>query len=246
MPYGQPGASYTSEDGFIKRDVELAEKAGARIHISHVSLARSVRIIAAARRRGVKVTAEATPHHFLLTADAEEEIGPNAKVNPPLRSEEDVAAVRQGLADGTIDIIASDHAPHSAEEKSRPWDDAPFGIIGLETTWGLVLTYLVRPGVLTLMQAIDKMTTTPARIFGLNATGVGSLAPGTTADLTMIDPDKTWKVDTREFYSKGRNCPFAGWELRGRASATFVAGRIVYSTADFARRVSLRKATGER
>jgi len=228
MPYSSPGGSpYSSEAGFIKRDIELAEKTEAHIHISHVSLAQSVDIIANAKKRGVRVTAEATPHHLLITEQMAKEIGPNAKVNPPLRSEEDVVAIREGLANGTIDIIASDHAPHSPEEKNRPWDQAPFGVIGLETTLGLVLTFLVRPGILTLSQAIEKMTIMPARIFGLDGLGVGSLRPGVKADLTLIDLDRKWKVDASRFYSKGRNCPFNGWELHGKAILTIVAGRIV-------------------
>jgi dihydroorotase len=228
MPYSSPGADpYTSEAGFIKRDVELAERAGGHLHISHVSLAKSVEIIADAKRRGVKVTAEATPHHLLLTEKMAKEIGPNAKVNPPLRSEEDVAAVREGLVNGTIDIIASDHAPHSTEEKSRSWEKAPFGIIGLETTLGLILTFLVRPGILTLSQAIEKMTAIPARIFGLDALEIGSLKRGVKADLTLIDLEKKWRVDSNSFYSKGRNCPFNGWDLHGKAILTIVSGRIV-------------------
>jgi dihydroorotase len=230
MPYASPeGGPFSSEAGFIKRDVELAERTGANLHISHVSLAKSVDIIAEAKKRGVKVTAEATPHHLLLTEEMAKEvqIKSNAKVNPPLRSEEDVAAVREGLANGVIDIIASDHAPHSPEEKNRDWDEAPFGIIGLETTLGLILTFLVRPGILTLYQAIEKMTTLPARIFGLDRFGVGELKPGAKADLTLIDLDRKWKVDANRFYSKGRNCPFDGWELYGKAILTIVAGRIV-------------------
>jgi dihydroorotase len=155
------------------------------------------------------------------------EIGPNAKVNPPLRSEEDVAAIREGLANGIIDMIASDHAPHSPEEKNRPWGEAPFGVIGLETTLGLVLTFLVRPGILTLHQAIDKMTAMPAKIFGLDILGIGSLRPGIKADLTLIDFNRRWKVDVNRFYSKGRNCPFDGWNLHGKAVLTIVAGRIL-------------------
>jgi dihydroorotase len=228
MPYASPeGGPYSSEAGFIKRDVELAERTGANLHISHVSLAKSVDIIAEAKKRGVKVTAEATPHHLLLTERVAREIGPNAKVNPPLRSEEDVAAVKEGLASGVIDIIASDHAPHSPEEKNRDWEKAPFGIIGLETTLGLVLTFLVRPGILTLSQAIEKMTIMPAKIFGLDVLGIGSIKPGAKADLTLIDLDTEWKVDSNSFYSKGRNCPFNGWELYGKAILTIVAGRIV-------------------
>ncbi len=228
MPYALPGAGpYTSEAGLIKRDIELAEKVEARLHISHVSLARSVGLIAQAKRRGVKITAEATPHHFLLTERMGKEIGTNAKVSPPLRSEEDVAAVREGLANGVIDIIASDHAPHSPEEKNRDWDHSPFGVIGLETMLGLVLTFLVHPGILTLSQAIDKMTVMPAGIFGLDATGGRRLRPGAKADLTLIDLEKTWKVDANRFYSKGRNCPFNGWELHGKAILTIVGGRVV-------------------
>jgi dihydroorotase len=228
MPYASPDAPpYASEAGFIMRDIELAEKTEARLHISHVSLAKSVKIIAKAKKRGVKVTAEVTPHHLLLTEKMAKEIGPDAKVNPPLRSEEDVAAVREGLSNGTIDMIASDHAPHSPEEKSRPWDQAPFGVIGLETTLGLVLTYLVRPGILTLSQAIEKMSVIPARIFGLDVLGVGTLRPEVKADLTLIDLDRKWKVDANHFYSKGRNCPFNGWELQGKAILTIVAGRMV-------------------
>ena len=228
MPYSSPGAGpYTSEAGFIKRDVELAEKTGGPLHLSHVSLAKSVDIIAEAKKRGVEVTAEATPHHLLLTGKMAKEIGPNAKVNPPLRSEEDVAAVREALASGVIDIIASDHAPHSLEEKNREWDQAPFGVIGLETTLGLVLSFLVRPGILTLSQAIEKMTIMPATIFGLDVSGGGSLKPGVKADLTLIDLERKWKVDASSFYSKGRNCPFNGWELQGKAILTMVAGQIV-------------------
>jgi dihydroorotase len=226
MPYSRSQEPYTSESGFIERDVRLAEKTGARIHISHVSFARSVELIAKAKKRGVSVTAEATPHHFLLTRDMAKEIGSNAKVNPPLRSREDVQAVKQGLADGTIDIIASDHAPHSPEEKSLPWEQAPFGIIGLETTLGLALTYLVRPGILTKAEAINKMTNLPARIFGLED-WVGTLTLGERGDVTIIDPEIKWKVDANEFYSKGRNCPFNGWELQGKAVAVIVNGEII-------------------
>ncbi len=215
---------YNSEAEFVKRDIELAEKAGAKIHISHVSLAKSVEEIAKAKKRGVAVTAEAAPQHFILTEKDAKEIGTNAKVNPPLRSAEDVAAIKSGLADGTIDIIATDHAPHSPQEKAVPWEQAPFGVIGLETSLGLVLTYLVQPGILTLSQAMAKMSTIPAKIFGLP---VHELAEGQLADLTLIDLEQKWTVDADKFYSKGRNCPFNGWQLQGKAFMTIVNGRIV-------------------
>ena len=226
MPYSRSPSfePYHSETGFIERDIELAEKTGAKIHISHVSLARSVIAIAKAKKRGVAITAEATPHHFLLTEKDAKEIGTNAKVNPPLRSKEDVAAIKSGLVDGTIDTIATDHAPHSPQEKAVPWEQAPFGIIGLETALGLVLTYLVKPGLLTLAQVIDKMSTTPTKIFGLPPR---RLIEGQPADLTIIDLEKKWRVNVDQFYSKGRNCPFGGWELQGKAVMTIVGGRIV-------------------
>jgi len=224
MPYSHL-MPYMSEAGFIERDIQLAEKTGARIHISHVSLAKSVEIIAKAKKRGVVVTAEATPHHFLLSEKDAREIGPNAKVNPPLRSQEDVSAIKSGLIDGTIDIIATDHAPHSPQEKSVSLEQAPFGIIGLETALGLVLTYLVKPRLLTLFQVIDKMSRKPAQIFSLSS--AGKLLQGQPADITIIDPKQKWKVNTNEFYSKARNCPFDGWELCGKAVMTIVQGRIV-------------------
>lgn len=225
MPYSsEPNRPYFSETGFIKREIQLAEETGARIHITHVSLASSVKEIAQAKQKGIPITCEATPHHFLLTEDTVETIGTNAKVNPPLRSKKDLEAVRKGLASGVIDIIATDHAPHSPEEKSAPWDKAPFGIIGLETALGLVLTFLVRPGILTLMQAIDRMSTAPARIFGLK---VGRAKPGVQADLTVIDLDRKWKVDAGKFYSKGRNCPFNGWKLQGKPVITVVKGHVI-------------------
>lgn len=227
MPYSTTSIPYTSEHGLVKRDVELAEETGAHVHISHVSLARSVEEIARAKTRGVHVTAEAAPHHFLLTREMETEVGTNAKMNPPLRTADDVEAIRRGLADGTIDIIASDHAPHSQEEKATTWEKAPFGIIGLETTLGLVLTHLVQAKILTLEEAVSKMTSGPAKIFGLDGKGIGSLKRGKRADLVVIDPDKRWTVRTDRFYSKARNCPFDGWRLTGQAVMTIVGGEIV-------------------
>lgn len=225
MPYSiNENEPYCSETGFIKRDIELAKETRARIHISHVSLATSVEEIRKAKKNGVHITAEVTPHHLFLTKKDAEEIGTNAKVNPPLRDKEDVAAVKEGLIDGTIDIIATDHAPHSPNEKAKSWEDAPFGIIGLETALGLILTHLVKPGLLTINQVIEKMSTRPAEIFKLP---VNKIARGEQPDLTIIDPDIKWKVNVDEFYSKGRNCPFNGWTLEGKAIMTIVNGKIV-------------------
>lgn len=219
---------YCSEADIIKRDIELARITGAKLHISHVSFAKSVELIANAKRDGVNVTAEAAPHHILLTEEDAKSIGTNAKVNPPLRTKQDVEAVREGLVSGIIDIIASDHAPHSKKEKALPWEsnvkEASFGIVGLESTLALILTYLVKPRLLTMFQAINKMSALPAKIFGLKA---GSLETGSDADITIIDPQRKWKIDASKFYSKGRNCPFNGWKVQGKAVMTIVKGRVV-------------------
>ncbi len=215
---------YCLEADFIKRDIALAKETGAKLHVSHVSLAESVKLIANAKNDGVAITAEAAPHHLLLTEKDAEKIGTNAKVNPPLRTQKDVDAVKEGLISGTIDIIASDHAPHAMKEKALKWEKAPFGLIGLETTLALVLTHLVKPGLLTMSQAIEKMSAFPAKIFNLKA---GSLAIGSIADIALIDPKKKWTIDSSRFCSKGRNCPFDKWEVQGKAIMTIVKGRIV-------------------
>jgi len=215
---------YCLEADLIKRDIKLAKITGAKLHISHVSFAESVKMIANAKNDEINITAEVTPHHLLLTENDAKEIGTYAKVNPPLRNKSDVEAVKEGLINGTIDIIASDHAPHSVQEKALPWDKALFGLIGLETTLALILTYLVKPGLLTMSQAIEKMSVLPAKIFGLRA---GSLALGSKADITIIDPKKKWTIDTSKFYSKARNCPFDGWEVQGKAVMTIVKGRVI-------------------
>jgi dihydroorotase len=192
------------------------------------SSATAIAIIRAAKARGIKVTAEAGPHHFTLTDDALVEIGPNAKMNPPLRTPADVAAVRQGLADGTLDAIATDHAPHTAEEKGVGMMDAPCGIIGLETALGLVWTELVKPGVLTPMQAIAKLTSIPANIVGLDK---GTLTTGADADITIIDPNAQWEVRPDKFFSKSKNTPFAGRKLTGQVVATIVSGKLVFNNS---------------
>jgi dihydroorotase len=222
---GLKGIPAVSEETMVARDIRLAEFAGTRLHIAHVSSAGSVELIRAAKARGVRITAEATPHHFTLTDEAVRGYDTNTKVNPPLRTAVDRQAIRDGLADGTIDCLASDHAPHSSEEKELEYDAAPFGMIGLETSLGLVLTELVATGVLSLIEAVARMSTRPCRILGLEG---GVLREGAPADLTIIDPQARWTVDRRKFYSRSRNTPFDGWELTGRAEATIVGGRIVF------------------
>jgi dihydroorotase len=188
----------------------------------------SVDLIRRAKEKGLRVTAEATPHHFSLTHECCEGYNTNAKMNPPLREAEDREAIRQALKDGTIDVIASDHAPHHYDAKEREFDDAPNGILGLETALGLAIDELVRPGLLTLPELIFRMSTQPARIFSLPG---GTLAVGAQADLVIFDPETRWTVDPAQFYSKSRNTPFAGRTLTGRAETTIVRGRVVYELA---------------
>jgi dihydroorotase len=224
IPLPEDITRYKREPHYVARDLELVEKTSWRVHICHVSMAVSLDLIRRARARWVPVTCEATPHHLTLTDRDAKKCGPDAKVNPPLRTKEDVEALRQGLRDGTIDVIASDHAPHTPEEKARGWEKAPMGVIGLETTLGVVLTELVHPGIISLPEAIERMSSNPAKILGLPG---GSLAVGKPADITIIDMDKKWVVDPYTFASKGRNTPFAGRRLRGKAYATIVGGKMV-------------------
>ncbi|HOM16417.1 MAG TPA: amidohydrolase family protein, partial [Thermoguttaceae bacterium] len=183
-------------------------------------------MIRRAKRRGVRVTCEVTPHHLTLTDEQFRSFDPNYKMNPPLRGREHVEALIAALQDGTIDVIASDHAPHSQEKKLQEIDLAPFGVIGLETTLGVVATRLIEPGLLDWPTAIEKMTINPARILGLPK---GTLAVGADADVTIIDPEARWTVDPKQFRSKSCNTPFAGWKLKGRAVATIVGGRVKYT-----------------
>jgi dihydroorotase len=213
---------YNSEAAYIERDIHIARDIYCPFHFPHVSLAESVTHIAKAKESGLPVTAEATPHHFTLTEEDAKNIGPNAKVNPPLRTAEDVEAVKKALQDNIIDVIASDHAPHAPYEKSS--NKPPFGIIGVETTLGIVLTCLVHTGILSLYSAIEKMTANPAKILKIRR---GTLSIGMPADITIIDLSREWVVDVKEFESKGRNCPFDGWKLKGKAVMTIVGGRVV-------------------
>ena len=221
---GLKGIPWVAEDAAVARDVMLAEYTGARLHVAHVSTRGSVEIVRAAKKRGVAVTCEATPHHFSLTDEAVRGYETNAKMNPPLRSADDVAAIREGLADGTIDVIATDHAPHHYDEKNVEFNIALNGVVGLETALGLTLR-LVEDGVLSLNEAIAKLTAEPARALGIPR---GTLEVGAAADVTLIDPALKWTVDAGSFRSKSRNTPFDGWALKGAATCTILGGKVVF------------------
>jgi dihydroorotase len=220
---GLAGSPAAAEEIMVARDIALAELTGGRLHVAHVSTAGSIALIRAARARGAAVSAEVTPHHLFLTEEAVAEYDTNAKMAPPLRTADDVAVLRAALADGTIDAIATDHAPHHADEKDIEFSCAANGIVGLETALGLALR-LVDEGLLDLPTLIARLTTGPARILGLEA---GTLTPGVAADVTVLDPGRRWTVDPGAFVSKARNTPFAGWELRGRVVRVYVGGRCV-------------------
>ena len=230
---GLPGIPIAAEVAMVQRDLLLAGMTGAHLHVAHVSAAASVAAIRDAKARGLRVTAEATPHHFTLTEEAVAGRGgpqpgdpydTNAKMYPPLRSEADRQAVVAGLADGTIDAIATDHAPHGPNDKQVEFVHAANGIVGLETALALTLS-LVRSGQLSLSRAVERMTTGPARCFQL---ACGSLAAGAPADAIVVDADREWKVDPQRFHSRSRNSPFAGWVLRGVVVKTFVLGKLVH------------------
>jgi dihydroorotase len=226
---GLKGIPAAAEEIMVARDILLAELTGGHIHLCHMSTRGSVELIRRAKDRGVRVTAEACPHHFTLTHEACEGYNTNAKMNPPLREPEDREAIRQGLKDGTIDVICTDHAPHHYDAKEREFDDAPNGIIGLETALGLAVTELVESGLLSLPELVLRMSVLPAKIFNLAG---GTLAAGAPADVVVLDPAARWVVDPEAFYSKSRNTPFGGRELRGRADATIVRGRVVFQRGD--------------
>ena len=220
---GIGGSPAEAEITMVERDCRLAEETGSYVNIQHISTAGAVEAVRASKRRGSHVTAEAAPHHFTLTDEAVLTYGTLAKMNPPLRTEADRQAVIEGLKDGTIDMIATDHAPHSIDEKGKPLTEAPSGIIGLETSLALCVTELVKPGCLTLMELMRKMSQNPAALYHLPYQGITEGAP---ADLVIFDPDEEWKVES--FQSKAVNTPFKGWNLTGRVHYTICDGKIVY------------------
>ncbi len=223
---GLGGIAASGEQTMLRRDLELVARTGAHYHMQHVSTARSVELLRQAKASGLPVTAEASPHHLLLTDAACMTYDPNCKMNPPLRSADDVAALREGVADGTIDCLASDHAPHSAEEKELEFALAPFGIISLECALALYAKALIHTGLMDWPDMIDRMTARPAGVIGRP---YGTLSQGAVADVTVIDPDKAWTVDIETFESLSRNCPYDGWELTGRAEFTIVDGEVRFA-----------------
>ena len=228
---GLPGMPAAAEDVMVARNVALAELTGARLHLAHISTEGSVRMVREAKSRGIKVTAEACPHHFTITEEVVRGYNTHAKMNPPLRTWKDVQAIKEGLRDGTIDAIATDHAPHATQEKQQGFTDAPFGIVGLETAWPLTLA-LVEEGILSIESAVERLSTAPAKAFGLSK---GTLAVGAEADVVVADPQESWEVDPAKFRSKSRNTPFAGWKVKGRIKTTIVGGRVVFETSQVER-----------
>ncbi len=225
---GLPGMPAVAEDAMTARDISLAEATGGRVHLMHVSSAGSVDIVRRAKSRNVRVTTEVCPHHFTLTDECLRTFDSNFKMSPPLRGQRDVDACIAGLVDGTIDAICTDHAPHSLEKKMREFDQAPFGIVGLETCLGLVVTQLILPGHLDWSTALAKLTMNPARILGIDK---GTLRVGADADVTIIDPEISWRVDPTRFLSKSKNTPFGGWRLTGQAETVIVGGKVKFTRA---------------
>ena len=220
---GHRGICSESEWGQIKRDIELAAEAGCRYHVCHISTKESVALIRDAKKRGVKITCETGPH-YLTMCDMDLKEEGRFKMNPPIRSAEDRDALVEGIVDGTIDVVATDHAPHTAEEKSRGLERSAMGVVGLETSFAVIYTKLVKTGVISLEKAVELHAEAPRRIFGLG----GRIAEGEAADIAVFDLDAEWTVDPAKFYSKGKATPFEGWQLQGECCLTMVDGKIVY------------------
>jgi dihydroorotase len=228
---GLKGIPAEAEEIMVIRDILLARLTGGHVHLAHMSTKGSVELIRWGKERGIKVTAEVCPHHLSLTEESVRGYETNAKMNPPLRTAKDVEALRDAVKDGTIDLIATDHAPHHYDEKEREFADAPNGIVGLETALAVVVTNLVEKGALKFSDLVDRMSCTPARIFNLPG---GSLKKGGVADVTVFDPSERWRVDPSQFLSKGRNSPYTGMTLVGRAACTIVGGSVVYRSGNSA------------
>ncbi len=228
---GLAGIPAEAETVMLARDLLLAEATGGRLHVAHVSTAAGVELIRAAKKRGVAVTAEVTPHHLTLSEEALSTYDSRFKMNPPLRAQRDLEALRQGLADGTLDAVATDHAPHSSAEKEAGLAQAPFGVVGLETALAVLLTELVHRGALTLSKLIEALTVRPARALGIDR---GTLAPGSIADVTLFDPQADWVVEPGTFASRSSNSPFLGWRVKGQVTDVWVSGRAVYRGGQFA------------
>lgn len=226
---GVPGIPHAAEEVMVARDLCLAADTGAHLHLAHLSTERSVAMIGAAKERGVHVTAEVTPHHLVLTDEEVLRKGANAKMNPPLRKQRDMESLRRALKDGSVDAIASDHAPHSPGEKALALDKAPFGVIGFETTLGVTLS-LVEEGVIGLVRAVELLTVGPARVMGLQA---GTCSKDRDADIIVVDPNAVYTVDSASFLSKARNCPFDGWKIKGKTVLTMVRGETVFMDRAF-------------
>lgn len=222
---GLQGISNAVEDIITARDILMAKESGAKLHLCHISTKDSARMLALAKEEGLPVTGEVCPHHFTLSEDDIKSDDANYKMNPPLRKQEDVDALKKALQDGVIEVISTDHAPHSMEEKARSMSEAPFGIVGSETAFALGMTELVEKGYLTPAQLVEKMSVNPARILGIDR---GCIGVGKIADLVIADPMEEYTIDKNSFYSKGRNTPFHGYKVKGRVIATFVAGKRVY------------------
>jgi len=223
---GLKGIPVAAEEVMVVRDIRLAETTGARVHIAHLSVKGAIRAVEEAKKRGVRVTAEAAPHHILLTDAQVEKRDANFKMNPPLRSAEDVKALVEAVKNGVIDAIATDHAPHTVRDKEAAFDKAPFGVVGLETAVALLLDKFVRTNIISLRRFVELLSTNPARLLGL--VNKGRLAVGADADITLLDLGKETVVDRNKFESKGRNTPFNGWQLKGAAVMTVVGGKVVF------------------
>ena len=223
---GLTGWPKLAEELIVARDLMMLAETGGRYHVQHVSSAGTVELLRQAQARGLAASGEASPHHLLLTDDACDGYDTSAKMNPPLRTVEDVEALRCAVADGTLSVLATDHAPHTEEEKDSDFETAPFGIVGLDCALGLYAKALVDSGHIDWTRLIALLTIEPARLVGLDQTGIGRLEIGLPADLTVIDPEMPWTIDPDEFASKGRNSPFAGVEVTGRATMTIVGGEI--------------------